>query len=138
MSVIFSYTIDNLNRKIYTRIMTSEVYVGQMGTEDLYLSIVGLNNNQIELTAKTIPLMSFLWTGMIIFIVGIIIRMITDAHPADKKREKIDRQTKWDSTIYEARQGPRRTSDIKSRIRPEPAKKDYEKLLEDELKKLRG
>jgi cytochrome c-type biogenesis protein CcmF len=139
MSVIFSYNYDNMGRKIYTRIMTSEVYVGQMGTEDLYLSIVGINNNQIEITAKTIPLMSFLWTGLIIFIVGIIIRMITDSSPADKKRERLERLERRETAIgIEDRLKRRSPKDIKTRIKSKSDKTDYEKLLEDELKKLRG
>jgi cytochrome c-type biogenesis protein CcmF len=131
MNVIFGYNFDQQGRKFYSRIMTSEVFVGQMITEDLYLSPIGIENNEIIVTSRTIPMMSFLWAGMILFIVGIIVRMVTDRVP-DRAQEK---RLKRDLGMQE-----RTPKNIRRRLQPikEKSKKDYDKMLEDELKRLRS
>ena len=122
MSVIFSYYFDDLNVKQYSKIMTSEVYVGRMVTEDLYLSGVDESNDEIIIVAKIIPLVSFLWIGMALFIIGIILRIITDM--ARTNHKKHIRHTMHTKKIG-SRTGKR-------------VKRDYEQELENELKKLRG
>jgi len=127
MNIVYSYYFKE-NRRTYSKVMSSDVYVKQMLLEDLYVSFNAVNDNEVEINVKTIPMMSALWAGMILFVVGITIRIIVDYFPIKKKHAR-----KPD------------LKPVKKRSEPPPVKtnateieNDYEKMLEEELKRFRS
>ncbi len=74
----------------YSGSMSSEVFVGVMPFEDLYLSFNVVNYDQVDIQAKTIPMMSFIWGGMILFVIGIALRLTIDYIPTKKLLRKKD------------------------------------------------
>jgi cytochrome c biogenesis factor len=58
----------------------SKVYINRMLEEDLFLAIRGLSLNQdrVNLYAKISPLISMIWSGIIIMVIGIAIIVLID------------------------------------------------------------
>ncbi|MCK5559454.1 MAG: cytochrome c biogenesis protein CcsA [Thermoplasmata archaeon] len=133
------YLIENVGTRLnvyglrnYETFKTSEIFVGQMPLEDVYLSFSAIIDNMIEIRAKTIPMMSFLWGGMWLFTIGIVIRLAVDYLPP-KTRELED------AGELRRRMPPRRVvRRFGTDLKPKRDKKYYEGKLEEELKKLRG
>lgn len=132
LNMVYSYSYDNQGRRYYSMIMTSEVYVGNMVIEDLYISFVSINDLEIELSVKVIPMMSFLWGGMWLFTIGIVIRLAVDYLPP--KTRELEETGELRRRVPPRRAVKRFGTDLK----PKRDKKYYEGKLEEELKKLRG
>jgi cytochrome c-type biogenesis protein CcmF len=131
LNIVYSFNFNNQGQRYYSMIMTSEVYVANMAFEDVYINFLGINDNEIELSVKVIPMMQFLWGGMWLFTIGIIIRIAVDYLPSKKK--ELDE-------FREERRIPRdrRRKDMRTGLKPKKDKKYYENKLERELKRLRG
>jgi cytochrome c-type biogenesis protein CcmF len=71
-------------RRDYSNIKTSDVYVGEMLFEDVYINTFAIDHNSAYMEAQTIPMMSFLWGGMYLFMIGIIIRIFIDYLPVKR------------------------------------------------------
>jgi cytochrome c-type biogenesis protein CcmF len=151
MNVVYGFNFDQQGRRYYSMIMSSEIYVEEMLKEDLYISFKAVNNDVVEIEAQTIPLVSYLWIGMILFIIGITIRIIVDSIP--RKRKRYEPETDIEPTRgrlppSEISERPRRgiksaekEIDRKTKAgkpKGRKSKKDYEKMLEDELKRLKS
>jgi hypothetical protein len=123
-------------------IMTSDIFVKSMVEEDLYLTFRNVESNRIQLTAKTIPLMNFIWFGMVLFVIGIILRIGIDYLPSKQTppREitRPSRKGIAPSTRPSSRPPTKLTKVTVDRLKPKKEKKDYEQMLEDELKRLRS
>jgi cytochrome c-type biogenesis protein CcmF len=156
MFIDYYYVIDNHGHRIITGRVNAEVYVSPQPTEDLYLTFELLVNNEkevldyiIDLKVRTIPMMNFLWGGMILLFVGIIIRLTIDFLPPKKREARLSRKPQ--ETLRTIRKGysyppdklkhkqpPRRGIDGIKKKKDKKDKKDYDTLLEEELKRLRG
>jgi cytochrome c biogenesis factor len=149
LNIVYRYYWEG-NIKRYSMIMSSEVYVGSMAFEDLYISIKGISPGEVNLDAQVIPLMTVLWSGMWLFIAGIILRVGVDYIPVKLKPVRSVDQLRESAghpeiKLYRGKlpRGPpgrptsRRSTRAKAKSKPKP-KKDYERMLEDELKKLRS
>ncbi len=134
MNMVYRYVIKE-GRREYTMIMSSEVYVSRMPIEDLHISFKGVNDFEIQIIAQKIPMMTTLWLGMFLFIIGITIRITVDSLPAKKRTPE---------TQKEGYRATRTTNDyppekvLKKQIsKKKIEEKDYDRLLENELKRLR-
>jgi cytochrome c-type biogenesis protein CcmF len=136
MNMIYSYRYDNQGNRYYSMIMSSEVYVTRMAMEDLHVSFLGVNDNVIEITSQKIPMMTSLWLGMFLFIIGITIRIAIDYLPTKKRPPRRSPEGyRTDQTQYVYPPEKLMKKQISKRKTEE---KDYEKLLEDELRRLRS
>ncbi len=138
MNMIYSYRHDNQGRRYpgYSMIMSSEVHVARMPVEDLHISFLGVNDYEIQIIAQKIPMMSTLWLGMFLFIIGITIRITVDSIPTKKRppqRPIEDFKTTRKPHVYRPEKIMRKQISKKK-----TEEKDYDKLLEDELKRLRS
>jgi cytochrome c biogenesis factor len=129
MNVIYSYTYDETGRRVYTMIMTSEVFVVKLPFEDVYINFKGFTDSEVDVTVQVIPLMQILWGGMWLFTLGIVIRIAVNYFPGRKERqiEDFEPQPKKRTShkgVSRKREGPKRDD------------KDYEKMLDDELENL--
>lgn len=134
LNTVYGYSYNQQGNKYYSMIMTSEIFVETMVDEDLYLSFKDIESNRIKLTAKTIPLMSFLWFGMVLFVIGIVLRIGIDYLPIKKAIPRgISKPPRKGIKI------PTKPTKVTlDRLKAKKKKKDYEKMLEDELKRLRS
>jgi cytochrome c-type biogenesis protein CcmF len=138
MNMVYSYGYDNQGRRYYTMIMSSEVYVARMAAEDLHISFLGVNDFEIQIIAQKIPMMSSLWLGMFLFVIGISIRIIIDSVPSKKRPLQSQRQKEEYRPSRTTYAYPPEKLLKKQISKKKTKEKDYDKLLEDELKRLRS
>jgi hypothetical protein len=67
--------------------ISSEVYVYQIGLEDLYITSELKSYSEIELQVMIIPFVSMLWVGLGLFIIGIVLRIIMYAFSVGNKNQ---------------------------------------------------
>jgi cytochrome c biogenesis factor len=142
LNTVYGFSYDQQGSKYYSMIMTSDIFVKSMVEEDLYLSFRNVESNRIQLTAKTIPMMNFIWFGMVLFVIGIILRIGIDYLPSKQTPPReITRPSRigiTPSARPSSRPPTKLTKVTADRLKPKKEKKDYEKMLEDELKRLRS
>jgi len=108
-----------------------EVAIKMRITEDIYINLINFDpdgNNQFDsatIKIQTVPMMGFLWGGMILMAVGITFIILIEYGFGAKEREVVEPES-------------RKTTKEKEKPR-ENKKKDhdkYEKMLEEELKNI--
>lgn len=70
----------------YLRPISSEVFVSQIGLEDLYITSNIISYSEIEVQVLIIPFVSMLWVGLGLFVIGIVLRIIIYAFSVGKKQ----------------------------------------------------
>ena len=109
----------------------TDVAIKMRVTEDLYINILNVDpdsNNEIDsvkIKVQTVPLMAFLWGGMVLMSIGIIIRILID-YGIGKKEIEIEEPVSHKKTRKKE----------KSDFTKKKGDEKYEKMLEQELKKI--
>ena len=148
MKFTYTYYYDEQGN-LKVSMVDSEIAVTSFLFEDLYMyfniliSQIGVTDHEIELVAQTLPMMSFLWNGMWLFVIGIFIRISINYLP--QKKIPVQKRDAFSRTGKKRIQRISPTSPIdrikKGTVGKRKEKKkemDYEKMLEDELRKFRG
>ncbi|MCK4757329.1 MAG: cytochrome c biogenesis protein CcsA [Thermoplasmata archaeon] len=115
--------------------MRSEIKVVDTLVEDIYLIYnfdqMSYSHNTVDIEVKILPMMKFLWGGMWLMGIGIVLRLILEFYPKKGKGSKI-------LADEDAGSGEAEASESKEAGTSEPVEKDddyYESMLEAELEK---
>ena len=99
--------------------LTGNVFVYKTAIDDLYLSFDWRNSTSAIIQAKILPMMNTLWIGFFLLIIGII-----------------SRTSGWKTELYSIEQKIKKPSEAGRKSRERQAK-DYEAIVEEELKRLK-
>jgi len=112
--------------------LMSDVFIERGLIDDLFISFYPNSDNDILITVRIIPMMTTLWGGMILCLIGITIRTIPDIVFNMRKRSQ-----EPPPASRERERGRRKEPQIERKTKRDRGKKDYESLFEEELKKRR-
>jgi len=97
-------------------VMKADVYIYKAILNDLYLDYQWIDNDTAYIQAKLVPMMNFLWAGFGLLAIGLAVRTI------------VRRQEPKEMEVVEAKPEPSKET---------APKKDYEAMVEEELKKFK-
>ncbi len=108
-------------------VMDIEVYVYKAIARDLYISFQWRDNDSAYIEAKTIPLMNVLWAGFGLLAVGIVLRTFTwqqepKEEPEPRRAPKVE---------------PKEGVEDAGGAAPAGESKDYESIVEEELRRFK-
>lgn len=106
-----------------------DVHIFKSVQNDLYINFQWLNSTTAFIQAKTVPLMNVLWGGFGLLVIGLAIRTV--AWKIEPKRQVLTKQggpSKAAKKPTPAPKGPPKEGE---------AEKDYEAIVEEELKKFK-
>ena len=111
--------------------------------EDVYINILSADPDgngkidSVQLKVKTVPLMAFLWGGMVLMSIGIGI-VIFFGYDSDTQGTNTGSQMSDTTNVAKGKPKDGKKTDDKTRSKSSPKEDDekYRKMLEDELKNL--
>ncbi|OGS55764.1 MAG: hypothetical protein A3K60_04350 [Euryarchaeota archaeon RBG_19FT_COMBO_56_21] len=108
------------------QVMGVEVHIQKTVLRDLYINFQWRSTESALIEAKTLPLMNVLWGGLGLLAIGLAIRLITwqfEPKAQPPRRSKIP--------------GGKRSPETKKLAQSSASEKDYDALVEEELRKFK-
>jgi cytochrome c-type biogenesis protein CcmF len=132
LNIVLAYRYLQDGRKDYYMMLSSDVFITRGIVDDLFIHFYPNSDNDIIITVKIIPMMSVLWGGMVLCIIGILARTVPDVIQNMMKQERYvqpPRERERRHRKREVQKGRKKKTDIR--------KKDYDSIFEEELRRRR-